>query len=98
MSRRESRSAVSAPRPTAAWLMVGVASATLWITGQLALWVIPIQLVCYGVSYSTRRRPPAWRESPIWLNVGMFAITGITITKALEGHPATLSLAYFAAG
>jgi transglutaminase-like putative cysteine protease len=85
------------PRPGAAWLMSLVASATLWITGELELWVIPVQLLCFAVSYSTRSAPPTWRLSPVWLNVGMLAITSITIAKALQGSPATLSLAYFAA-
>ena len=88
---------LAVPRPGAAWLMSLVASATLWITGELALWVIPVQLLCFAVSYSTRNAPPAWRLSPVWLNVGMLAITGVTIAKALQGSPATLSLAYFAA-
>jgi len=88
---------ISAARPGAAWVMAIVASATLWITGELDVWVIPVQLACYAVSYGTRLAPPAWRQSPVWLNVGMAAITGVTIAKALQGSPATLSLAYFAA-
>jgi transglutaminase-like putative cysteine protease len=77
--------------------MAIVASATLWITGEFALWVIPVQIACYAISFATRHSPPDWRKSPVWLNVGMFAITGVTIAKALQGSPATLSLAYFAA-
>ncbi len=88
---------IEVPRPGAAWLMSLVASATLWITGQLALWVIPVQLICFGASFWTRTAPPVWRLSPVWLNVGMFSITSVTIAKAVQGSPATLSLAYFAA-
>jgi hypothetical protein len=77
--------------------MALVASATLWITGELAPWVAPVQIVCLGLSYLTRDDPPSWRMSPVWLNVGMFAITGVTIERALAGDPAPLSLAHFAA-
>lgn len=87
---------VDLPRPGAAWLMAIVASASLWITGELDHWIVPVQLACLAVSYWTRSAPPAWRRSPVWLNVGMMAITAVTITKALQGNPATISLAYFA--
>ena len=52
-------------------------------------------IVTYAVSYSTRENPPAFRTSPIWLNVFMCGITTVTIRSALEGNPATISLAYF---
>ena len=38
MSRRAFRVPVAAPRPAAAWAMVTLASATLWITQQLDAW------------------------------------------------------------
>ncbi|MEM9173822.1 MAG: DUF3488 domain-containing protein, partial [Myxococcota bacterium] len=72
-----------------------MASASLWLTEQLPLWVVAIQLVTYGVSFATRENPPSFRTNPIWLNVFMFGITTITIRSALEGNPATISLAYF---
>ena len=96
-SKRAQVTLIDAPRPAAAWVMSIVASATLWITGELEAWVIPVQALCFGISYWTRNHPPAWRKSPGWLNVGMFCITAITIHRALQGSPATLSLAYFAA-
>ncbi len=96
MTRLEFRGAVSIARPSSAWLMALVASATLWITGQLAMWVMLIQLLAYGFSYYTRHDPPGWCRSPIWLNVGMFGISAVTISQALHGSPAPLSLAYFA--
>jgi len=97
MSRREFRSRIAGPRPASAWLMSAVATTTLWITEQLPLWVIVIQLVAFATSYATRLDPPAFRRSPIWLNVGMFGVTSITIRSALAGNPATVSLAYFTA-
>lgn len=97
MTRQDFRGAVATPRPAAAWLMSLFASATLWVTELLPLWVIGIQLIAYGSSYATRNDPPAFRKNPIWLNVGMLGITTVTIRSALAGNPATLSLAFFAA-
>lgn len=95
MTRRDFRAVVDAPRPAAAWWMSIVASAALWLTEQLPLWIVGVQLVTYAVSYATRRRPPAFRKSPLWLNVFMLGITTVTIRSALDGNPATISLAYF---
>lgn len=95
MSRREFRGRVEGPRPTAAWLMSIVAGATLWLTEQLPPWLIAVQLVAFGYSWATRKRPTAFRSDPIWLNVLMLGITTVTIRSALSGNPATVSLAYF---
>ena len=95
MSRSDFRAEVDGPRPAAAWWMSIVASASLWVTEQLPLWIVVVQLLAYGMSFATRERPPAFRKSPIWLNVFMFGITSVTIRSALEGNPATISLAYF---
>ncbi len=97
MSRREFRAPVTIPRPASAFVMSLVASASLWITGELDLWVVPLQGAAYSVAWLTRHRPPAFRKSGIWLNIGMCAVTSVTIAKALAGAPATLSLAYFSA-
>ena len=64
MSRGEFRGLVSAPRPGSAWLMVSVASAALWITGQIEIWVMAIQSLAYGVSYWTRLAPARWQRGP----------------------------------
>ena len=95
MTRSDFRGAVEAPRPAAAWAMSIVASATLWITEQLPLWIIALQILTFGLSYFTRNQPPAFRKSPIWLNIFMAGITTVTIRSALAGNPATISLAYF---
>ncbi|MCB9726199.1 MAG: DUF3488 domain-containing protein [Spirochaetaceae bacterium] len=95
MSRREFRGAVEGPRPAAAWAMAVVSSAALWVTEQLPLWIVAVQLVAFAVSHATRHDPPAFRRSPVWLNVFMAGITTVTIRSALAGNPATISLAYF---
>lgn len=88
---------IDGPRPASAWLLVVVASATLWITGQLG----PVTLFAQGAMllFSLWRRECAyaWQRSPIALNVGMVGIVSITISVALEGQPSTVSLAHFAA-
>ena len=97
MSRRVFRGVVSAPRPTSAWVLVGVASATLWITGQLDPVAVAAQAAAIGFSFLRRARPYAWQRSPLSLNVGMFGIVAQTIAVALRGEPSTVALAHFAA-
>ena len=43
MTRREFRAEVDTPRPAAAWWMSLVASASLWLTEQLPVWVVANQ-------------------------------------------------------
>ncbi len=97
MSRRGIRATVDGPRPAAAWIMSLVASGTLWATEQLPFWIIAVQCLAFAVSYGTRTNPPDFRKSAIWLNVFMAGITIVTIRSALDGNPATISLAYFTA-
>jgi len=97
MSRLEFRAEVADARPPSAWMLVTVAGATLWITEQLRIWAIVIQVAAIVYSLITRHRPTRWQTSPITLNLGMFGIVAATISLALEGQPATVSLAHFAA-
>ncbi len=97
MSRREFRALVAAPRPASAWLMSLVASASLWLTEQLPVWVIGVQCLSFAMSFAARKNPPALLKSAILLNVLMAGITTVTIRSALDGNPATISLAYFTA-
>lgn len=97
MSRGGFRIDVAEPRPASAWAVVTVASASLWITQQLAPWVIAVQGFFLLYSLATRTRPRAWQQSPISLNVGMFFIVFVTIQVALRGGPSTIALAHFAA-
>ncbi len=97
MRQNEESRAVEDARPPSAWILVSVAGATLWITQQLAIWAIALQVLAILYSLLWRDRPQAWRSSGIVLNFGMFGIVGATIVLALRGYPATLSLAHFAA-
>ena len=95
MTRRGFRATVE-ERPTSAWVLVTVASAMLWITEQLQAWVIVVQVAALLLSLARRTKPWKWQASPIALNIGMFGIAGTTIMLALDGNPATVSLAHFA--
>ena len=97
MSRRAFRIDVAEPRPASAWALVTLASASLWITQQLAIWVVAIQGFFLIYSLATRAQPRRWQKSPIALNVGMFFIVFVTIRVALLGGPSTIALAHFAA-
>ncbi|MEM7413316.1 MAG: DUF3488 and transglutaminase-like domain-containing protein [Myxococcota bacterium] len=97
MSRTDFRVAVHEPRPPSAWVMVTVASATLWITEQLEPWAIAAQTAAILLSLWRRKNPFAWQSNPWLLNVGMIAIVTGTIAVALGGGPSTIALANFAA-
>jgi len=97
VSRGAFRSSVEAPRPASAWAMVAVASATLWITGQLDVWAMALQALAIVVSLARREQPHPWQKSPVALNVGMFGVVIGTVVVALRGPPSTIALAHFAA-
>jgi transglutaminase-like putative cysteine protease len=97
VTRRTFRSRVDAPRPASAWVLVTVASATLWITQQVALWAELIQVAALIASLLRRRDPHPWQKSGLALNLGMAGITLATITVATRGEPSTVALAHFAA-
>jgi transglutaminase-like putative cysteine protease len=97
VSRGSFRAQVEAPRPTSAWVLVTVASTTLWITQQLDAWAILIQAPVIGLSLWRRTRPFPWQQSAVLLNLGMIGIVAATTAVALRGEPSTIALAHFAA-
>jgi hypothetical protein len=97
VSRRSFRVDVAEPRPASAWALVIVASATLWITQQLAPWVVAVQVTFLLYSLAVSSRPRPWQQNPIVLNAGMFFIVAVTIRVAFQGGPSTIALAHFAA-
>ena len=96
-SRRQLRARVDEPRPASAWVLVTVASATLWITQQLQVWALALQVGAILGSLARRQQPFAWQRSALALNAGMLAIVAATIAVALRGGPSTIALAHFAA-
>jgi transglutaminase-like putative cysteine protease len=97
MSRRGFRVAVGEPRPTSAWLLVFVATATLAITGQLEPWALAATGAAFAISLWRRTGPFAWQTNPWLLNALMMGITTGTTWVALQGQPSTVALAHFAA-
>ena len=80
--RRQFRARVDAPRPASAWVLVTVASATLWITQQLDVWALALQVGAILGSLARRREPFAWQRSALALNAGMLAIGAATVAVA----------------
>ena len=97
MSRGEFRASVSDARPASAWVLVAVASAMLWITEQIAIPVVAVQVLGIVFSLLRRQNPHRLQYSPIALNAGMFAIVATTIAIAFSGQPSTVALAHFVA-
>ncbi|HYB13755.1 MAG TPA: DUF3488 and transglutaminase-like domain-containing protein [Myxococcota bacterium] len=96
MTRRSFRSAVDAPRPIAALLLVIIASLTLTITGQLFLWCVIAQSGMLVAAVLLRERPMAWQRSPLLLNLAMAAISGVTAWIAFDTASSLIALAHFA--
>lgn len=88
---------VAAARPLSAWVLVLVASACVWITGQLAAPVVGVALVGLAISARHRTAPLAAQTHDWLLNFLMMGITATTIAVALRGNPSTVALAHFAA-
>jgi transglutaminase-like putative cysteine protease len=97
MSRRSFRARVATPRPLAAWILVAVASASLWATRQLAPWVVAVEALLLALGFWRRDRPLAWQRSALALNLGLFAILALALSVAAGGGPSTIPLAHFAA-
>lgn len=95
--RRDFRTEVDAPRPASAWVMVTVASATLWITQQLDVWALALQASALLASLWRRSQPLRLQRSPLALNLGMIGIVAGTVVVASRGEPSTVALAHFAA-
>ena len=97
MNARRQRASVEDPRPASAWVMVLVATATLTITGQLAIWAIVAALMAIGFSFARRLTPLRHQRSPIVLNLGLGAILLLSSFVFLQTHSSTIALAHFAA-
>jgi transglutaminase-like putative cysteine protease len=97
VSRREFRADVATARPPSAWVMAGVAGATLWITGQLELFVTGLQALALVLSLLRRENPWPWQKNAVWLNAMMFAVLGVTIDVAFRSANSVIALAHFAA-
>jgi transglutaminase-like putative cysteine protease len=96
VTRLEFRVAVDTPRPRSALAMVGLASATLAITGQVQPFALGVAAL--AIVWATRRgaRPAAWQRSRWLLN---FALVGcVAAAGFIDAFGGTLivALAHFA--
>jgi len=96
VSRLEFRVPFAAPRPRSALAMVGLATATLAITGQLALWALLLAGAALAYSAQHRTQPARWQEQRWILNLGLGAcIAAAALAPAWAGTP-LVRLAHFA--
>jgi len=96
MTRRSFRAPVDAPRPLSAIALVGVASATLAITGQILLPALVVQALALLAALALRERPFAWQRRAAWLNALLLLIVMLCIGLAARGSGALIALAHFA--
>jgi len=96
MTRRSFRAPVDAPRPLSAIALVGVASATLAITGQILLPALVAQALALLAALAVRERPFPWQRHALWLNVVLLGIVLLCIALAVRGAGALIALAHFA--
>ena len=82
--RERASEAVAEIRPVSAWVLVGVASLTLWITEQVIVPVMVAQALMLGFSLWRRERPHPLQSGPIFLNLVMLGVTATTIQIALQ--------------
>ncbi|MEN8161223.1 MAG: DUF3488 and transglutaminase-like domain-containing protein [Myxococcota bacterium] len=96
MTRLEFRVAVDSPRPRAAFAMVGLATATLAITGQLAIWALALCALAGGYSF-WRQRPARWQRNSWLLNGLLAGCAAAAAALYAYGSPLIVALAHFAA-
>jgi transglutaminase-like putative cysteine protease len=96
VSRLTFRAPLETPRPRSAIVLVGLASITLAVSGQLAPVALPLQVAALGYATIMRRRPLAWQLRGAWLNAGLAACAAFSIAEAARGVSATVALAQFA--
>jgi transglutaminase-like putative cysteine protease len=96
MSRLEFRLAVDVPRPRSALAMVGLASATLAITGQIAAWALLLAGAALAFSSLRRTLPAAWQRKRWILNLGLVACIGAAALVEIQAGTPLVVLAHFA--
>ena len=96
MSRREFRTPIDVPRPSAAFGMGAAATATLAITGQMSLPVLALGGVGLVVAALRREQPLAVQRNALLLNAALGVIAAFGIAMWVRGAFATVALAQFA--
>lgn len=96
MSRLEFRVAVDLPRPRAALAMVGLASGTLAITGQLQPWALALGATALLWAALHALRPAAWQRNRWLLNLGLAGCVAAAVAVDALGGALLVALAHFA--
>ena len=96
MSRREFRTPIDVPRPSAAFGMGGAAAATLAITGQILLPVLALAGVGLVAGALARERPHPLQRNGLLLNALLGAIAAFGVAMWVRGAFTTVALAHFA--
>ncbi len=96
MTRREFRVSLESPRPLAAVILAGVASATLMATGQLEPWAAALQSLLLLHAVVFRARPFVWQRSPWVLNTLLLGAVAAGLSVARGGSGSLVALAHFA--
>jgi transglutaminase-like putative cysteine protease len=96
VSRREFRTPIDVPRPSAAFGMGAAATATLAITGEIALPVLAAGAGGLAIAALTRERPLAVQRNGPLLNALLALIAALSMTMWVRGAYSTVALAHFA--
>ena len=96
MSRREFRVAQDTPRPASAVVMVGSATLTLAVTGQVSPFALGFATLAIGLAALWRDRPQPFQRSAVFLNLGLALITALCVSVWLRGELALVALSHFA--
>jgi transglutaminase-like putative cysteine protease len=96
VSRLEFRVAVDSPRPRSALAMVGLASATLAITGHIQPWALALCALALGWAIRRGARPAAWQRNRWLLNFALAGCVTAALVVELTGGALIVALAHFA--
>ena len=96
MSRLEFRVAVDSPRPRSALAMVGLASATLALTGHIQPWALVLCALALGWAVRRGARPAAWQRNRWLLNGALAGCVSAALAVELTGGALIVALAHFA--
>jgi len=96
VSRLEFRAELALPRPLSAVVLVALADATLFVSGQILPPVAIGQLALLVLAVWRRERPFGWQRSGTVLNLGLAACLAAALALAALGMPLQVALAHFA--
>lgn len=94
MSARAERSLP--PRPRSSYVLAGVSSLALVVTGELLAPAVVLQGAALLASLRLRDHPRAWQRSALVLNGALGAVVALAIGLWLHGALALVALAHFA--